>query len=92
MSSEDGDVEPSTILHEHRDRVHQESPVDVDAGVGEVHPISFAKALQERILNIYVSRCGGKTTKEYLREHWARKDWWLDANEILEIGLADEIG
>ena len=54
--------------------------------------VAFAKALQERILNIYVSRCGGKTTKEYLREHWARKDWWLDANEILEIGLADEIG
>jgi ATP-dependent protease ClpP protease subunit len=54
--------------------------------------VAFAKALQERILNIYVSRCGGKTTKEYLREHWSRKDWWLDANEILDLGLADEIG
>lgn len=54
--------------------------------------VAFAKALQERILNIYVSRCGGKTTKEYLRDHWARKDWWLDANEIIDLGLADEIG
>jgi ATP-dependent protease ClpP protease subunit len=54
--------------------------------------VAFAKALQERILNIYVSRCGGKTTKEYLRDHWARKDWWLDADEIIDLGLADEIG
>lgn len=54
--------------------------------------VAFAKSLQERLLDIYVSRSGGKTTKEYLREHWARKDWWLDANEVLALGLADEIG
>lgn len=53
--------------------------------------LEFVKKLQDRILEIFAERSGGKTTVAYLKAHWKRKDWWLIGDEALGIGLIDEI-
>lgn len=45
----------------------------------------------ERIRDLYVSRSGGKTTRRQFELSWARRDWWLFADEALERGFVDGI-
>ncbi len=51
----------------------------------------MAQKLTDHVIRIFVQRSGGKLTEEYLKAHWARKDWWLDAEEALALGIIDEI-
>lgn len=53
--------------------------------------LSLIKKFQERAIQIYVDRSGGKLTKRDVEEGWKRKDWWLTAEQCLELGLIDEI-
>ena len=53
--------------------------------------MSLTKKLQERAIEIYSSRSGGKLTPEDVATGWKRKDWWLTSAECLEKGLIDEI-
>lgn len=53
--------------------------------------MSLTKKLQERAIEIYSSRSGGKLTAEDVAIGWKRKDWWLTSEECLEKGLIDEI-
>lgn len=48
--------------------------------------------LSERIAAVFVSRSEGKMDAEYFERNWERKDWYLDANESLRLGLVDKIG
>ena len=51
--------------------------------------VKLVKRIEERILNIFTSR--SKLTKQKLKKNWDRKDWWIDADECVELGLVDEI-
>lgn len=45
--------------------------------------------IEDRILDIFVNRSGGKITREFIKERWGRKDWWLTPEEAMELGLVD---
>ena len=49
------------------------------------------KKWQERIVDIFVSRSGGKINATKFKAAWRRKDWWLTSDEALALGLIDEI-
>ena len=60
--------------------------------IGEVEDTwLMAKKLTDHVVKLFVERSGGLLSEEYLRQHWARKDWWLDAEEALALGIIDEI-
>lgn len=62
---------------------------------GEVEDeVKLVKMMQERILDIFEARAkpiNKKTTKAYLRRNWKRTNWWLSADQALELGLVDEV-
>jgi ATP-dependent Clp endopeptidase proteolytic subunit ClpP len=51
--------------------------------------VKFVKKLQERILDIFADR--SKLSKTQIRKRWTRTNWWLDANEALELGFVDDV-
>lgn len=51
--------------------------------------VKFVKRIEERIVNIFTSR--SKLTNSKIKKNWDRKDWWIDADECLGLGLVDEI-
>jgi ATP-dependent Clp endopeptidase proteolytic subunit ClpP len=60
--------------------------------IGDVEDtVIWAKRIQQHVIDIFVSRSGGKLKASYLRAHWSRKDWWLDSDEAMKLGLIDEI-
>lgn len=51
--------------------------------------VKFVKRIEERIINIFTTR--SSLTSAKIKRNWDRKDWWLSADECLELGLVDEI-
>lgn len=51
--------------------------------------LEFVKRIQERICAIFAKR--SKLTARTIKGKWNRKDWWIDADEALKLGLVDEI-
>ena len=51
--------------------------------------VKFVKRMEERILDIFVSR--SKLTGSKIKRNWDRKDWWINADECVKLGLVDEI-
>jgi len=51
--------------------------------------VEFVKRIEERILDIFTIR--SKLTKQKIKRNWDRKDWWISADEALELSLVDEI-
>ncbi len=51
--------------------------------------VEYAKKLQERILVILAER--STMTSKQIKTKWARKNWWMMAEEAVELGFADEI-
>jgi ATP-dependent Clp endopeptidase proteolytic subunit ClpP len=51
--------------------------------------VKLVKRIEERCLDIFVSR--SKLTKQKIKRNWDRKDWWIDADECLAMGLVDEV-
>tara|TARA_Y100000593_G_scaffold94174_1_gene192004 strand:- start:15657 stop:16406 length:750 start_codon:yes stop_codon:yes gene_type:complete len=51
--------------------------------------VRLVKRIEDRCLDIFISR--SKLTKQKIKRNWDRKDWWIDADECLELGLVDEI-
>ncbi|MBC8410513.1 MAG: ATP-dependent Clp protease proteolytic subunit [Rhodobacteraceae bacterium] len=51
--------------------------------------VEFVKRIEERILDIFTAR--SKLTKQKIKRNWDRKDWWISADEALELSLVDEI-
>jgi len=51
--------------------------------------VGWIKRIEERILKIFTSR--STLTKLKIKRNWDRKDWWINADEALEMGLVDEI-
>jgi ATP-dependent protease ClpP protease subunit len=63
-------------------------------GIGKVSEledeVKFMKGLQNRALAILAER--STLTKKQIENRWRRKDWWLDSEETVKLGFADEIG
>lgn len=51
--------------------------------------IEFTRSLERRLLAILASR--SKLSVEEIAARWSRKDWWLTAEEVVALGLADAI-
>ena len=51
--------------------------------------IEFSRSLQQRLLAILASR--STLSVEEIAAQWSRKDWWLTAEEVVALGLADAI-
>lgn len=51
--------------------------------------VEFTRRLQKRLLAILADR--STLTEKEIQRRWARKEWWLDAGEAVELGLADEL-
>ncbi|HEY6115117.1 MAG TPA: ATP-dependent Clp protease proteolytic subunit [Candidatus Dormibacteraeota bacterium] len=59
---------------------------------GEVmDTIDWVGKIQERIVDLFVDRTKGKTTRAQFKRNWKRKDWWLSASDALAAGFIDEI-
>jgi len=57
---------------------------------GEVEDeVNYVKMLQDRILGILAER--STLSKGQIRRKWKRKNWWLMAEEALELGFVDAI-
>lgn len=51
--------------------------------------VEFTRRLQKRLLAILADR--STLTEKEIQRRWARKEWWLDAGEAVELGLADQL-
>lgn len=51
--------------------------------------VGFTKRLQQRLLAILSER--SNLTEREIQRKWARKEWWVDAEEAVALGLADEL-
>jgi len=51
--------------------------------------VEWIKRIEARILQIFVGR--SNIPLNTLKRKWERKDWWIDSDEALELGLVDEI-
>jgi len=51
--------------------------------------VKLVKRIEGRILDIFTSR--SNLTKHKIVRNWDRKDWWIDADEAVEMGLVDEV-
>lgn len=51
--------------------------------------VEFVKKLQDRILAIFADR--SRLSKGQIKNRWRRKNWWLDAEEALQLGFVDEV-
>jgi len=51
--------------------------------------VEWVKRIEKRIIDIFVSR--SNLTPAKIKRNWERKDFWIDADEALELGLVDEI-
>lgn len=65
--------------------------------IGEVEDeVAFVRKIQDRVLHIFSKRSlaaqpkTGLTVKQF-ENKWKRRDWWLDSDEALKIGVVDEI-
>lgn len=58
--------------------------------IGEVEDeVAFAKMLTQRVLKIFAAKTN--LTAKQIDSRWKRKDWWMDSDEALKLGFADEI-
>ncbi len=58
--------------------------------IGEIEDVvEFTKKIQKRVLAIFALR--SKKPVSYFEKHWRRKDWWLDSDECVKLGIVDEV-
>ena len=51
--------------------------------------VKLVKRIEDRIVEIFTKR--SKLTKMKIKRNWDRKDWWIDADECVSLGLVDEV-
>jgi ATP-dependent Clp endopeptidase proteolytic subunit ClpP len=56
--------------------------------IGEIEDeVKFVKMIQNRVLDIFAARA--KVSRNYIATQWRRKDWWLDSDTALRLGIVD---
>lgn len=77
-------VTPSCFLMVH------EMSVEAGGKLSEVaDEAKLAQRMQDRILDILTERC--TLTRRTIKKRWERKDWWINAQEAVDLGFADAI-
>lgn len=60
--------------------------------IGEMKDdVKFYDAICAQVVDIFVTRSGGKITKRKFIESWQRQDWWLLSDAALRLGFVDEV-
>ncbi len=60
--------------------------------IGELKDeVKFLDTISARVVDIFVSRSGGKISKAQFVKKWERQDWWLSSTDGLKYGFVDEI-
>lgn len=60
--------------------------------IGEIQDsVKFYEKVGERIIDLFVKRSGGKTSRAVFIKNWLRQDWWLSSDEVMQRGFADEV-
>lgn len=70
--------------------IHEISSMGIGKTSDMEDELKFVKRLQERILDILAER--STMNSKQIKVKWARRDWWLSADECKRLGFADEIG
>jgi ATP-dependent Clp endopeptidase proteolytic subunit ClpP len=72
-----------------------EAQFGASGSLGEVEDrVKMVEIMHERILELFASRAtplNPKTTKKFIERKWARKDWWMPADEAAKLGFIDSI-
>ena len=67
-----------------------EAQFNTSGSFGQVEDqVEYVKKLQERILSILAERSA--LSRRQIKTRWARKNWWLMADEALELGFVDAL-
>jgi ATP-dependent Clp endopeptidase proteolytic subunit ClpP len=67
-----------------------EAAFRTEGKIGEIEDtVDWIKKVQERVLMIFASR--STMTTEEIRAKWTRRDWWIDSDEALRLGLVDAL-
>jgi ATP-dependent Clp endopeptidase proteolytic subunit ClpP len=69
--------------------------------IGEIEDeVKFMKKIGERVIDIFLTRAAGAyengtatkvLTRSLFTKSWERKDWWLNSEEALELGVVDQL-
>lgn len=51
--------------------------------------VEWVKRIEKRIISIFTTRSA--LTPQKIKRNWDRKDWWLDSDQCLDVGLVDEV-
>lgn len=76
--------------------IHQASYGAVGSHYKVEDTVKWVERIQERIVEIFVSRARGSgaakpITKATIKRNWHRKDWWITSDEALACGLIDRV-
>ncbi|MFH1104112.1 MAG: ATP-dependent Clp protease proteolytic subunit [Actinomycetota bacterium] len=67
-----------------------EASFHAEGKIGEVEDtVEWIKKVQERVLQIFASR--STMSVDEIREKWGRRNWWIDSDEALRLGLVDAL-
>jgi ATP-dependent Clp protease protease subunit len=69
--------------------IHEVSHLSVGKVSEMEDSVGFTKRLQQRLLAILAER--STLGEREINRRWVRRDWWLDAEEAVALGLADEL-
>jgi ATP-dependent protease ClpP protease subunit len=58
--------------------------------------VERVEGLERRIIDIFVRRAAASgvdkpVTAQMIKRNWKRKDWWINADDCLKLGIVDEI-
>lgn len=61
-----------------------------DGKIGEMEDtMEWLKKMSSRVVDIFAAR--SNLTRKQIEAKWTRRDWWLDSEEALRLGLIDSI-
>lgn len=69
--------------------IHEISSVAMGSATALEDELATLRMIQAQVVDIYCER--STLTADFIRDKWTRRDWWISANESLELGLVDEI-
>lgn len=69
--------------------IHEVSSLGIGSLTAIEDEVKFLKELQKRCVNILTSK--SELTPQRIQANWRRKDWWLNAEECLNLKLVDEV-
>lgn len=70
--------------------IHEASDVAIGQMADIEEHVEFIKRVQKRLLRILAER--SKLSIKQIEAKWKKTDWWIDAQEAVKLGFADEIG